>query len=78
MATKICPSCRGNGVFSGMECDICGGFGGGRGGIQQACAPCNGTIPDYPCDTCNGKGVVLDVQDKASFAETQQIRYVRK
>jgi DnaJ-class molecular chaperone len=77
MTTKICPSCRGNGIFSGLECDICGGFGRKlpkRGELD--CAPCNGTIPDYPCHQCQGKGVVPDTD--SNWAVTQTVRYVRK
>jgi len=69
--TKVCPTCRGNGIDPGAgaaTCTVCGGTGRldvARGPMQftKPCPRCRGTGRiGKPCPTCAGQGMVSGVE----------------
>ncbi len=73
MSTTICPSCRGKGAFTNMECDLCGGFGNKH---TPPCEPCGntGTLPDWPCTDCGGRGVVSVKPDLGATVQLERVK----
>jgi molecular chaperone DnaJ len=92
-AIDRCEHCHGNGAEPGTPittCDKCGGNGilqavtrspFGQVVRQVACDKCGGEgkIPEQPCETCDGRGLVvghrrLEVDIPAGIADGQRIR----
>ncbi|WP_272472984.1 J domain-containing protein [Baekduia alba] len=92
-AIDRCEHCHGNGAEPGTPiatCDKCGGNGilqavtrspFGQVVRQVACDKCGGEgkIPETPCETCDGRGLVvghrhLEVDVPAGIADGQRIR----
>jgi molecular chaperone DnaJ len=92
-AIDRCEHCKGNGAEPGTpieSCDKCGGHGilqavtrspFGQVVRQVACDKCggDGRIATHPCDTCDGRGLVvghrrLEVDIPAGIADGQRIR----